>query len=135
MNLDPVAPYASLAKTVAAAVALMLLSGLLFMGGWALGRHQMDKQLAAKNAALQGASTSLGAATDALRNVDAESKRRIDQAKKDKDAADKAAIAAQAAQHQAEAKLVDYDRRERAARRTPTCAQLLDADLARVCGL
>jgi hypothetical protein len=135
VDLDPVKPYADALKTIAIAVALMLCAGLLFMGGRALGQHQADKTIAAKNAALVDASRALGAAADALRAVNDEAKRRLDQAKADKAAADKAAIAAKAAQHEAEAKLADYDRRERAARRTPTCAQLLDADLAKVCGL
>jgi hypothetical protein len=135
LSVDPIAPYAALAKTIAGAVALMLLTGLLFMGGWALGRHQMDKKLDAAHAALRNAATSLHAASDALTTVNTEARRRIDQAKADKDAADKAAIAAQAAQHDAEARLAKLQQAELRARKRPGCAALLDADLLKVCGL
>lgn len=135
MDLDPIKPYADLLKTIAAAVALMLLAGLLFMGGWALGRHQMDKKLAAASTALRNASSSLTAAADALTAVNTEAQRRIDQAKADKAAADKAAIAAQAAQHAAEARLAKLQQAETQARKRPGCAALLDTDLLKVCGL
>lgn len=135
MNVDPVKPYADLAKVIAIAVVLMLMTGALFMGGWALGRHQMDKKIAAKDQALLSASASLGAAANALRTVNSEAKRRIAQADADKRAADQAAIAAKAAEHDAQAKLAAYDRREAQARKQVTCVALLDADLAKVCGL
>ena len=135
MDLDPVKPYADLLKVFAAAVALMLLAGLLFMGGWALGRHQADKTIAAKNAALLQACGSLSAASAALMTVNTEAQRRIEQAKADKVAADKAAIAAQAAQHAAEAKLAKRQQAEAQARKRPGCAALLDTDLLQVCGL
>jgi hypothetical protein len=135
VDFDPGKPYADALKTIAIAVALMVVSGALFMGGWALGRHQMDKQLAAKNEALLHASSSLSAAGDALIAVNAEAKRRVDQAKADKAAADKAAIAAQAAQHEAEAKLAKLQQAEQQARKRPGCAALLDTDLTKVCGL
>jgi hypothetical protein len=135
VNVDPVAPYASLAKTVAASVALMLLAALLFMGGRAVGQHQSDKIISAKNTALLNAAHSLEAAGNAIDTVNAQAKRRIDQAKADKAAADKAAIAAQAAQHEAEAKMAKLQQAEQQARKRPGCAALLDADLAKVCGL
>jgi FtsZ-interacting cell division protein ZipA len=135
MDLDPVKPYADALKAIAIAVAVMVVAGALFMGGWALGRHQMDKQLAAKNTALLHASTSLDAAADALTAVNTEAQRRIAQAKTDKAAADKAAIAAQAAQHAAEARLAALQQHEQQARKRPGCAALLDTDLLQVCGL
>jgi hypothetical protein len=135
VNVDPVKPYADALKTIAIAVALMVVCGSLFMGGWALGRHQMDKQLAAKNEALLHASSSLSAAGDALTAVNDEANRHIAQAKADKAAADKAAIAAQAAQHAAEAKHAELQQHEQEARKRPGCAALLDTDLLRVCGL
>jgi predicted nucleic acid-binding Zn-ribbon protein len=95
----------------------------------------MDKQLAAKNTALLHASTSLDAAADALTAVNTEAQRRIAQAKTDKAAADKAAIAAQAAQHAAEARLAALQQHEQQARKRPGCAALLDTDLLQVCGL
>jgi hypothetical protein len=133
--MDPIKPYAQALVAIAIAVALMLIVGVSFMGGRAVGQRQSDKTIARKNAALMDASHSLGAAADALRAVNAEAKRRIDQAKADKAAADKAAIAAQAAQHEAEAKLAVLQQQERQARKRPGCAALLDTDLAKVCGL
>jgi FtsZ-interacting cell division protein ZipA len=135
MNVDPGKPYADALKAIAIAVALMLITGALFMGGWALGRHQMDKKLDAAKTALMNASTSLEAAADALTVVNTEAQRRIAQAKTDKEAADKAAIAAQAAQHAAEAKLAMLQQHEQQARKRPGCAALLDTDLTKVCGL
>lgn len=142
MSLDPIKPYVTLARTIAVAVAGMLLTGALFAGGCAVGKGQATKQLQkltakvqAKDAALADAARSLRAASMALRAVDAEAKRRIAAAEAAKRAADQAAIAAQAARHAAEAKLAAYARREAEARKRPGCTPLLDTDLQEVCGL
>jgi hypothetical protein len=135
MELDPVAPYASLAKTVAASVALMLLAALLFMGGRAVGQHQSDKVIAAKNTALLNAAHALETAGNALEAVNVQAKQRLAQAAADKRAADQAALAAHAAQHAAEAKLAALQQKEQNARKRPGCAALLDANVQEVCGL
>lgn len=142
MSLDPLKPYVTLARTIAVAVAAMLLTGALFAGGCAVGKGQADKQIAkltaklqAKDTALADAARSLRAAADALRAVNAEAQRRLAAAAEAKRAANQAAIAAEAARHAAEARLADYDRREAEARKRPACQALLATNLQEVCGL
>lgn len=142
INLDPVKPYADLARVVAVAAAVMLVVALVFMGGRAVGKGQTAKahaaliqKIAAKDVALGAAAAALRGAANAMRNVEREAQARLARERDAKRDAERAGIAAAAAEHAAKAKLADYERRERAARRKPGCAELLDTDVVAVCGL
>lgn len=146
MSLDPVKPYADMAKVIAASAAAMLLMSLLFMGGVYVGKGQSAnkvtgtkdaaaKEIAGKNRALASAGASLDAAASALRAVNTEAKRRIDEAAAAKRNADIAGIAAAKAERAAKARIAEVDQKIQDARGRPTCAALLSADLHKVCGL
>lgn len=146
MNVDPIKPYADMAKVIAAAAVAMVLMALLFIGGVYVGKGQeanrvatiqgkAAEQVSAKNKALASAGASLSAAASALRSVNAEAKLRIDEAAAAKRNAGLAGIAAAKAEHDAKARIAKMDKQIQDARRRPTCAALLSADLHKVCGL
>jgi len=141
MSLDPVKPYADLAKVIAISVVSLLLIAALFMGGRAVGKGQSTRQLAAKDVtiatkvrALAAAETSLRASAAALRAVNAEAKRRIDEADKAEDAAKLAGVVAAGAKAAADKRMAALDREIDRARNKPSCRALLDANVRAVCG-
>ena len=142
MNLDPVKGYAELARGIAVAVAAMLLTALLFIGGVYVGKGQSAKQLAAKDRviatkseALRNAGASLGAAATALREVNAEAERRIAAAAYEAEQAKLAGVAAAGAQAAADKRMATFDAEVARARTRPTCAALLAADVGATCGI
>jgi len=115
---------------------------LLFIGGVYVGRGQQAGAIEKKNAALMvaagklgDAQRSLGAAGKALRRVNDEAQKRIEQAAAQKRAADQAAIAAASAAADAKARLAVFEQRMETARRNPDCDELLSTDVLKVCGL
>lgn len=135
MSLDPVKPYAELAKIIAIAVALMFCVGLTFMGGRAVGKGQDAQTIAAKDRALLNASHALEADASLFLAIDAESKRRIKAADDAKRAAQIAEAVAVDAERAARADLQAYEQKQEKARKKPDCAALLDTSLGRMCGL
>ncbi|GAB3755166.1 hypothetical protein [Lysobacter olei] len=135
-------PYADLARAIALAVVVMLVAAMLFIGGVSAGKGQAAKALAAtvhevaaKDVALGAAAAALRGAANVLRDVERQAQARIARERDAKRDAERAGIAAAAAEHAAKAKLAEYQRREHAARRNPGCAELLDTDVVAVCGL
>lgn len=128
-------PYIGLIKAIVFALAMTVIGALLYMGGRDSGKVDMAAQVTAKSIALRDAAHALRAAGTALREVNAEAKRRIAAAAAAKREAERAGIAAAAARHAAEARAAEYKRRLDAARRVPACARLLDTDVEAICGL
>ncbi len=142
MNLDPIKPYADLLKVIAVAVVALVLCSLLFMGGCSVGKGQSVKKIAAlnriiatKNSSLEASAESLRAAGSSLRAVNAEARRRIAEADKAEDAAKLAGVVAASAQAAADKRQATFAGEIARARRNPTCAALLGADLRATCGL
>lgn len=141
MNLDPVKPYADLAKVIAIAVVALVLCSLLFMGGCSMGKGQSVKKIAALNKtiatrdrALLDMAESLAAGADALDVVNLEAKRRIAEADKAEDAAKLASVVAAGAKAAADKRMAAFDREIASARDKPSCRALLTASVRAVCG-
>jgi hypothetical protein len=135
MTLDPIKPYAEMAKSIAIAVALMFCVAIVFMGGRAVGKGQDAKIIAKKDRALLDAAHALAGDARLFLAIDAEAKRRLKAANDAKRAADIAAAVAVDAERAARADLSAYEQRQQQARRNPDCASLQDTHLGKVCGL
>lgn len=136
--LGPLEPYRA---ALGGLVALALAAALVGAGVW-IGRELADDQVAKlqqaverKNAALRVAAAALRGAGDALRHFDAESSRRIAEAKEEARVAKSAREAAVAAQARLERELAIASERWARVGRTPDCEALLNTDLQKVCGL
>lgn len=136
--LGPLEPYRAV---LGGLMALALAAALVGAGVW-IGRELADDQVAKlqqtverKNAALRVAAVALRGAGDALRQFDAESNRRIAEAREEARVAKSAREAAVAAQARLERELAITKARWARAGRTPDCEALLDTDLLKVCGL
>lgn len=124
-------PYAWLAVAV---IVASLLTGV-----WLHGRHagteSMRDKIAAKDVALGAAASALRASKAAILEIDEEAKRRVKLAEDQAKAANAAALvlddANKAAAKRAKADAVRWAK----AKRKPECADLLNADLLKTCGV
>ena len=115
-------------------ILLILLFGA-YAKGCSDGRGRGAEEIAKKNQALTEAAAALTAAGAAIAEINAEAVRRQDEAAKAKALADLAGTIVET-QRLTLARERDQFRKDVAtARRNPSCAALLDADLAKVCGL
>lgn len=132
LSIDPIRPYLPIAW-------LLLAVALLFGGcSWGRGieRGKSAAAIARKDKALAAAHTSLQAAAGALRQQNADNKRRVAEAERAAKLAGQAEGLAQAQRNAANAAADAYRRGlDTAARRKPTCDALLRMDVRKECGL
>lgn len=132
INFDPIKPYLTLIK-----VALgLVIASVVFVGGCNFGENLSAKDLAAKDTELGAAAAELSAAKTALDRVNAETKRRKEEAERQRKKAELAEQVAQEAKELLDQRTAAFSKElERAGRKSPTCAALLDTDVRRVCDL
>lgn len=134
MTLDPVKPYADMARTIALAVVALLLAGMLFMGGRAVGKGQAAGELARKTSALADAEAALRGAAAALRRVNAEAKAAMEEAERANDRAEDAGEIADAIAVDATKRQAKFERDLAQARKNAACDALMSMDIRKECG-
>lgn len=115
---------------------LLAIATVIFSRGCSYGKSTNATQIATLQGQLREAGVQLGAAKSLLEEVNAEAKRHLAAEKKALEDSARAGATAATALKRAEKRIAAYDNElSRARRRSPDCAALLNADLAKVCGL
>lgn len=142
INIDPIRPYLWLIKLsgVLLLAAFAFTKGCSYGEGTSAAEHakaiaKKNAVIAAKDLALNDAAASLRGAAGILRNVEAESQRRITEAAEAKKAAAAAGAAAARAEQRLEASFDRFAKALAHAKRSPDCDALLSADVRATCGL
>ena len=131
-NFDPIKPYLTLIKVGLG----LVIASVLIIGGCNYGKSLSASELAAKDTELGAAAAELSAAKTALESVNAEAKRRKDEAERQRKKAELAAQVAKEAQKQLDERTAAFSKElERARRKSPTCAALLDTNVRSTCDL
>lgn len=120
-------------------LAVLLIAGALFGVGYGWGRangvETMQDKVAAKDAALANAAAVLRASSDALRAINAEADARIKLADDQARTATQAALVLSDANDEIRKRAEKEVARWAKAKRIPACADLLNADLLKTCGV
>lgn len=119
------------------AVALILASLVtgIWLHGRASGMDTMRDKIAAKDAALGAAASALRASKAAILEINAEADTRIKLAADQAKAANAAALVLEGENRGIRKRAADEAARWAKAKRTPACADLLNADLLKTCGV
>lgn len=115
-------------------VLALMLAAVGFKAGHFVAQSKATTTIAAKDKALNEASTALAGAAMALRMQSTDNAKRVAEAAARANNAEKAGDVARTAAKAAQAKVKAYDERARTARRRPGCDALLKTDVVQACG-